>query len=165
MGFQPLFVHCKNDELNTFLGDGLRKLGPLKKVNVRVILHNKGSYYGEVVKAKTLGGKINEVTVLIGLDKDGVIQNASSFSWSKNDTENITIRNNILDVKVYNAVAIAQAILDPIAKYHEYRDIEEFQYLSDEHQPIPTWALVLLICFGVMFPFGYSYVAYRYEIA
>lgn len=153
-----------NSQLNDLLNLGLRKLGPSHKANVRVILHSNGADYLETVRAKELGGKINDVTVLIGLSDDGSIVNAGAFSWSRSDTVNVSIRTGILELEKYDARRIASIILYAIEHHFQYRSIKEFEYLENE-APLPDWAFVLLFVFGFGFPFVYSAVAARYEIA
>lgn len=148
--------------LNDSLNNALRVLGPSKKANIVVIFHNKDSKFTEIVKAKSLGGKINDITVLIGLNKDNTFKDVNVYSWSKNDMVNVVMRDMLLDVGKYDALAISNAITTPIKSYYVHRSIKEFEYLKEEVQVSDTVMIVLLIlCFFV--PCVGLYAAYRID--
>lgn len=150
-------------ELNERLNDSLRKLGPERKVNVVVIFHSNGSNFGETVKAKHLGGKINDVYVVIGLSENK-FTSVEVFSWSKNSLVNVALRDTLLDINELSAIKLTTAIETNIKTHYTYRSIEEFKYLDAEVE-VPTWAIWTVMIFGLIFPFGSAYVAHRYDIA
>lgn len=148
-------------ELNTLLNESLKKLGPKKKVNVLVIFHGKGDNFAEVVKAKHLGGKINDVYVLIDAAADGTIEHASAFSWSKSDLVNIKIRDEILDLGKVDMKGVANVVDRNIDTLYNHRSIEEFEYLEN-NIVLSDWALYLIIFFGIGFPLIWCYVAHKH---
>lgn len=150
--------------LNNLLNDTLRTVGPLKKVNVVVVLHNKGNLFSESLRAKQLGGKINDVYVVIDMDKEGVFNSVAVFSWSKTDMVNIFIRDLLLDIGKFDAVAINNVVKEGLTKHYEHRSIEEFKYLDDEVE-IPKVAIWFLMIFGLVFPFVGAYIAHKHDIA
>ena len=153
-----------DERLNTLLNQTLAKLGPIKKVNVVVVAHSKGNLYSEALKVKMLGGKINDIYIVLDVDKEGVFNNVAVFSWSKSDLVNVKLRDSLLDIGKWNSTRINQAVKENILKYYESRSIEEFKYLKDEVE-IPTWAIWFVMVFGILFPFGAGYIAYKHEIA
>lgn len=159
--FESKFKH--DSQLNTLLNESLRKLGPSKKVNIVVVLHNKGSFFSEAMRAKQLGGKINDVYVVIDIDEKGVFNSVAVFSWSKTDEVNVLLRDALLDLNHYEPVAMNQVISHNIQKYYQHRSIEEFKYL-DEEVEIPKAVVWFLMIFGMLFPFGAAYIAHRYEM-
>lgn len=148
--------------LNTALNEALRILGPAKKVNVVIVFHNKDSKFAEIVKAKALGGKINDVSVLIGLNKDFTFKSVDVYSWSKNDMVNVVMRDKLLDVGKYDAAAIASAITIPIQSYYVHRSIKEFEYLEEEVEVSPA-VMVALLAISFLFPLFGLYLAYRVD--
>jgi len=149
-------------QLNTLLNDTLKTVGPSKKVNVVVVLHNKGSLFSESLRAKQLGGKINDVYVVINMDKDGSFLNVAVFSWSKSDMVNVVIRDELLNIGKFDAVAMNNVIKEGLTKHYQHRSIEEFKYLDDEVE-IPKWAIWLLMFVGLVFPFGAAWFAHKHE--
>lgn len=151
-------------ELNNLLNYSLRKLGTEKKVNVVVVLHSKGNLFSESLRARTLGGKINDVYLVLGVDKEGDFKHVAVFSWSKSDVVNVKLRDALLEIGKYDAVAINKVVQENILQYYEPRSIEDFKYLDDEVE-VPTYAIWMVMIFGILFPFGSAYIAYRHEIA
>lgn len=149
-------------QLNTLLNETLKTVGPAKKVNVVVVLHNKGGLFSESLRAKQLGGKINDVYVVINMDKEGVFNNVAVFSWSKTDLVNVVIRDELLNVGKFDAVAMDNIIKEGLTKHYQHRSIEEFKYLDDEVE-VPKWAIWLAMIFGVLFPFGAAYIAHKHD--
>lgn len=151
-------------ELNDLLNNTLKTLGPTKRVNIVVILHNKGKSFSETLKAKHLGGKINDVYVVLDLDKEGVFNDVAVFSWSKSDLVNVKIRDDLLDLGKYDAKMINNILKKDINQYYAARSIEEFKYLEEDVE-IPTWAIWFVMLFGTLFPFASSWIAHKHEIA
>ena len=151
-------------ELNALLNESLKVLGPKKKVNIVVVLHNKGNMFSEVLRTKQLGGKINDVYVVLDVDREGVFNHVAVFSWSKNDLVNVGIRDALLDIGKWDAVAMNGVIAYNIDKYYEHRSIEEFKYLDDEIE-IPTYAIWILMIFGLIFPVGSVYYAHKHDFS
>lgn len=155
-------ANFNTDVLNSRLNDALRSLGPQKKANIVVVFHSRDSKYAEIVKAKSLGGKINDITVLIGLNKDNTFKSVDVWSWSKSDMANVVIRDSLLSVAKVDQEAIAKAIVDGVSKYYVHRSIEEFQYLEEEVSPSEgAIFFILFLCF--VFPFIGCWVAYKID--
>ncbi len=155
-------THKDAQQLNTLLNETLKTVGPSKKVNVVVILHNKGSLFSESLRAKQLGGKINDVYIVIDLSQEGVFNSVAVFSWSKTDMVNVFLRDELLDIGKFDAVAMNNVVKEGLTEHYKHRSIEEFKYLDDEVE-IPTWAIWFAMIFGVLFPFGAAYIAHKHE--
>lgn len=154
--------HPDAKQLNTLLNDMLKTVGPAKKVNVVVVLHNKGNLFSESLRAKQLGGKINDVYVVIDLSKEGVFNSVAVFSWSKTDMVNVFIRDELLNIGKFDAVAMNNVIKEGLTKHYQHRSIEEFKYLDDEVE-IPKEAVWFLMIFGLLFPFGAAWFAHKHD--
>lgn len=159
--FNSEYVH--DGKFNAILNEKMKTLGPTKKVNLVVVLHSLDKGFEEAYKNKSLGGKINDVTVLLKVDKEGNINSVNVYSWSKDDILNIKIRDSILDVGKFDDQKVADAITDNIATSYEGKDIKEFKYLDSEVE-LPDWAVYFLLIFGTLFPFVSALVAQRVDI-
>lgn len=160
--FGSKFKADKN-RLNGLLNEGLKTLGEKKKVNVVVVFHSGDVSFENAVEAKMYGGKINDVMVLLNASEDGTINRVRVVSWSKNDLVKVTIRDEILDMKVVDVEKMAGVILSNVDKHFQHRNIEEFEYLLDDIRP-PTWALILMAIFGIIFPFVWSYFSHKKQM-
>lgn len=140
--------------INNMLTEKLKRSSDKAKANVLVIFHNSGSKFNEAMKTRNLGGRINDLIVLINADKDGKIEDVFVYSWSKADIVNIKTRDDILDLGILNEennkklVDIIDTIL---VKYYKHRSIEEFKYLEENIQ-YPTWYYVIsfVLFFGLL---------------
>lgn len=160
LDFKSDFKH--DGLLNALLNEQMKTLGNEKKVNLVVIFHSQDQFFVEAYKNKNLGGKINDVTVMIKIDKDGVFKAVDVFSWSKQDIVNVKIRDALLDVGKYDVEGITRAIASNIKTSYDHRSIKEFEYLDAEVE-LPDWAVWFLLVFGTLFPFASAFVAKKYE--
>lgn len=155
------------EELNAALNEKLKKLGVKRKVNLAVIFHSGSDPFVRAFKAKNYGGEINDVTVLLNVDIEGKIEKVDVFSYSKNDLVNIMIRDNLLNLNKIDRIqgigGLVNAITDPIDEYYDGRSMKEFEYLEDT-KTMNIWFYVGIWTFGLLFPFVWSFVAYRFEI-
>lgn len=156
-------VNFDTKDLNVLLNDTMKKLGPTKKVNLVVMLHNKGGGFAEIVKAKHLGGKINDVYIVLDVAQDGKFNHVAVFSWSKLDIVNVKLRDDLLDIGKFDATMIDDAVRKNLSLYFVPRSIEDFKYLEDDVQ-IPDWAVWCVLMFGLLFPFVAAWVAHEHEI-
>lgn len=159
--FHSDYVH--DEKFNTLLNERMKTLGPTKKVNLVVVLHSLDKNFEEAYKNKNLGGKINDVTLLLNVDKEGNINSVNAYSWSKDDLLNIKLRDAILDIGKFDDEKVSQAIGNIIVQSYEGRDIKEFEYLDSEVE-LPEWAIYFLLIFGTLFPFVSAFVAQRVDI-
>lgn len=148
--------------LNDGLNNSLRSLGPQKKANIVVVFHNKEDKWAEIVKAKSLGGKINDITILIGLNKDYTFKNVAVYSWSKNDMVNVVLRDSILDIGKYEPDMLTTSISSAVQKYYVHRSIKEFQYLEEEVE-VSEGALPFLLILCFIFPIVCCFIAYKVD--
>jgi hypothetical protein len=147
--------------LNQLLNDSLKQLGPKKKANLVVIFHNQDTAFVETTKAKHLGGKINDVYVMIKADETGIIEKVDSFSWAAQDIINVQMRDAILDLKTVDIPALSATIATVLDKHYVRRDIEDFAYLEDSIE-LPFWIVLCIGMFGFAFPIVWSYAAHKH---
>lgn len=139
------------ENINKLLTEKLKRSSSKAKANVLVIFHKEGDTFTEVVKNKNLGGRINDLTVLIDAEKDGTINNVGVFSWSKSDMVNVKLRDDILDLGVLNKEneeKLVDILDNTLVKYYKHRSIEEFKYL-EENIEYPVWYYIATIFWSV----------------
>lgn len=149
-------------KLNDGLNNALRSLDPQKKANIVVVFHNKDSKWTEIVKAKSLGGKINDITIMIGLNKDNTFKNVNVYSWSKNDMVNVVLRDTILAIGKYEPDMLTSVISSSIQKYYVHRSIKEFEYLKEEIQ-VSENVLIALLILSFLVPLIGLFAAYKID--
>lgn len=137
-------------EWNLGLANILRDLGPQKHANVIVVFTNETSpSFASAVKAGWLGGKFNDVVVVLGTPSYPAIEWVQVFSWSDADLFKVELRDLIYDMKVIDKDAILKVIHDEVKTKFVKKHAEDFAYLEDEISP-PDWLIVVLSILGAI---------------
>lgn len=115
-----------NDDLSI----ALKKLGPAKQSNVVIIIaKDKSVEYAEAVNAKWLGGKKNDVLIIMSVDNDKNISWVRVFGLTKTTSIKTYLRNDLQDMKVLDREKTIQIISDNVMKYYDRKSMEDFKYL------------------------------------
>lgn len=127
-----------------------KQLGPSKQVNVILILvpTNDRSYM-LALKDAWLGGKKNDVDVVIGSTDGHSIGFVDVMSWSTNKAMAVDLRNRIQDVGTLDKRDdIQQAILTTVKAEFVRMHMKDMKWLMRSFQPSGTvmiWLLILSI--------------------
>lgn len=107
------------------------ELGPKKQTNI-IMLVTSGQpeeyYYG--VKEAWIGGKKNDVIVMIDVATDGHINWTNTLSWAKNDIVRVKLRDDILAIGKMDRVLILRFMHDDIEQLFVRKRMREFEYLN-----------------------------------
>lgn len=144
-------LNAWNDDLTRMLS----VLGPKKQVNVIIVLTKKpSSAYGDELRNGWLGGKKNDVVVVLGTTHYPDIAWADVFSWSKHDMLNVALRNDLTELKRADRATVIPTIQRDVSQYFERRPMAEYAYLRAEIEPTPVfriigWLLAVLAPLGI----------------
>lgn len=131
-------------EWNMELANALRPLGPSKKVNVVVVMTaSKDTTYANALEAKWLGGKMNDVVVVLGVPEYPKLAWARVFSWSDEQLFKVELRNALTEQESVSPKATIGVIAEQIVKGFKRKDRKDFEYLKGESDP-PLWLLITL---------------------
>jgi len=146
---------------NTDLSEIMKELGPKKKSNVVVVVTNTSDIqYSKALKEFWLGGKKNDTVIVIGSVKYPKIDFVDVFSWSKNPTLEIELRDEILGMKELDRTKTIGIILNQIKNNFDKRSNEEYAYLEEEAVP-PVWLLIVTVLVSFMVSGTVSYFTYN----
>lgn len=139
-----------NKELNKLLNDKLRTLGAIKQANIILIGSEYDMEYRYAVEQKWLGGKKNDVIVLVGMQNNLI-------DWIDTITLGSNLGNELMTVKMHDDIMalktvstdIAGVIGSTIEKHFDRKPMQEFEYLKDDIQP-SIWLIIasILLCVG-----------------
>lgn len=146
---------------NEILSRSLNDLGGAKQVNINLILTSKKPIFADALRASWLGGKKNDVTVIIGTTYP-TIRWVRVFSWAKQDIINIALRNELMESKQLDPQATVEIITKNITEYYQRRPMADFEYLADEAVPA-TWVLILALLLSVGASVGLGIFFHRNE--
>lgn len=147
------------DKWNYGLAKILNKLGPSREANIILIFTKHDPKFYFALRNKWLGGKKNDVVVVIGTSQYPKIDWVEVMSWTNNELYKIQLRDDLLSLG-----SIDFKILDTInthtIKDFKRRDMTEFDYLKDEIEP-PTWLLILTFILGTGISLGLAWFFHR----
>lgn len=134
---------------NLELAKTLRKLGPLKQANLVVVFTNAPSeQYANALRAAWLGGKKNDVVVVMGTPNYPSIEWVSVFSWSDAELFKVQLRDALRDLKEVRRDDFFTLVASHIEKGFVRKPMQDFAYLESQIEP-PTWALVILVMLSI----------------
>ena len=148
-------------EWNQDLAMRLRSLGPAKQVNAIVVLaKHSDPLYASAIRAMWLGGKKNDVIVVLGVPNYPAIEWARVVSWSDNETFKVELRDDLQALKTANRENVLTIIEQRLAKQFVRKPMKDFEYLLNEIQP-PGWVLWSLFALSVVVSIGASVLLAR----
>jgi hypothetical protein len=146
---------------NADISDILRTLGPSKQANVIVIFVNTSDEsYLHALEGKWIGGKKNDIIVVLGVTKYPKIDFVAISSWTDAQLFKVQLRDDITAVGTIDRVKIIQAIQTNTAKAFQRKHMKDFEYLQSSIEP-PTWVLILAVLLGIISSIATTYFVHR----
>lgn len=147
-------LHAWDDQLARML----RSLGPRKQVNAILVLTAiQDPRFAEALRVAWLGGKKNDVVVVVGTQTYPKIDWVRVFSWTDNDTFKIQLADAIQDQGTLNPVDTTALIAGWINRDFQRKHMKDFGYLAWESMPSMT-ACVIIGVLDLVAMFGMVYV-------
>lgn len=139
-----------NRELNLHL----RTLGAEKQVNLILVFWNhENDKWVDVLKAKWLNGKQNDLIVAIKTKPDSTIEAVESFGFSKDSSVYYKINREVKSLESATKTdELVNIIVNATKTTFVRQSMEDFKYLEDLIEP-PLWVMIfasLLSIFGTM---------------
>lgn len=136
-------------EWNEGISNILRKLGPAKQSNIVMIVTKEPKEFADAVAYKWLGGKKNDVVVVVGTTTYPEISWVKVLTWSKFGIFEVKLRDILLEHKTLDVAQTLKDIDEIITKHYTRKPMEEFKYLENEFDP-PAWVLWLAIIVSIL---------------
>lgn len=148
-----------NDDLSAIM----RELGPKKQANVIVIFTKKDRMFVEALRTKWLGGKKNDVILIVGSKNYPKIDWVDVVSWTDSFIFKVKLRDEIRDLKNIDRNAFMTTIRKNVNTFYVRKPIKDFEYLEDAIKP-PVWVLILGFILSLLTSIGMSWYTYVNEI-
>lgn len=135
------------DRLNHELGFINAQLGAKRQVDIILIITKESDQtFAEAIRQKWLGGKKNDVVVVIGAPAFPQIAWVDTVSWTQEEGMKINIRDNILAMGTFDGHKALGIIAFEIDNGFKRRHMRDFQYLQAGIEPSTnqTFALFLV---------------------
>jgi hypothetical protein len=142
----------------------LRTLGPSKQANVIVLFVNTADEsYLHALEGKWIGGKKNDIIVIIGTTQYPKIDWVAVSSWTDKALFKVQLRDDIFALQNIDREKIIQAIQVNTAKTFERKHMKDFEYLKYKIEP-PDWVLTLAIVLSIVASLIASYVFSKNDV-
>lgn len=124
------------------------RVGPSKQVNILVVFTNVSNQkFLYALESAWLGGKKNDVIVVIGTSKYPTIDWVGVTSWTDKQLFKVQLRDEIFSQKQIDRTQLLAAIERTVLSSYNRKPMADFEYLKYEIEP-PTWVLILSIVLG-----------------
>jgi hypothetical protein len=148
--------------LNEKISNDLKDIAAKKQVNLVIVFtKNTNAMFAEHLKNAWLGGKKNDLVLVVGSTKFPEIAWVSAFGWSRNNMVNINVRDAVREYGKIDEHIVTLAIKG-INKYWDRNRMRNFQYLENEIEPNTT-AFVIISIVGLIGVIGSSILIIKKE--
>lgn len=129
-------------------------LGAAKQVNVIVALVERmPGDYAQALDQHWLGGKKNDVVVLMSATPAGAIEWAHVMAWTDAEMFKVKLRDDLVAVGSLDRGAVMQAIRKNVGALYVRKPMKDFEYLEASITPTTTqW--VVCITLGILLSVG-----------
>lgn len=135
----------------------LRDLGPAKQANIIVLFVNTNDEsYVHALEGKWIGGKKNDIIVILGVTQYPKIDFVAISSWTDKQLFKVELRDAINAIGQVDRPQIIKVIHDNTLTSFSRKRMRDFEYLKSQIEP-PTWVLVTAAILGVLGSFGTSW--------
>lgn len=126
---------------NQHLALTLRTLGVQRQANVVVVFTKEESAISEAISAKWLGGKKNDVIVVIGAKNFPAPDWVRVISWTDNELFKVHLRQGIEELSELTPETFMPVLTKHVMAEFQRKNWADFDYLKPEP---PFWVLCLL---------------------
>jgi hypothetical protein len=139
-------------------------VGPLKQANlVVVVVRDQPRDYFEALRAKWMGGKKNDVVLVIGVDAEQQIVWADVMAWSYNELIRVEMRDSLVALGRLDREKVIALAQDNIVRNFDRKHMKDFKYLTASFAPTGTQYVVCLLI-GVLLSIGLGVLFYTQDI-
>ena len=122
-------------------------LGAPKQANIILVLvKNQSQEWYYALEEKWIGGKKNDVVLVVSVDSDMTPQWATVMAWTTSDIFKVKLRDDVMQHGVLKRDTLMNDIRNNVSQYFKRKPMADFQYLESEIVPTTTeWVVTLII--------------------
>lgn len=149
------------DKWNQDISLALRRLGPQKQANVIVVFVNTPDQnYIHALEGKWIGGKKNDIIVVLGVTNYPKIDWVAISSWTDSQIFKVQLRDDITKIGQVDRSQIIKAIETNTYATFKRKNMKDFEYLKEQIVP-PVWVLTIAALLGILVTLCSSLYFYR----
>lgn len=146
---------------NHELSLALRTLGPQKQANAIIVMVNTNDQsYVHALEGAWVGGKKNDIIVVIGTTAYPKIDWVAVSSWTDKQLFKVQLRDEIMSMGNIDRTLIISALSKHTMSTFVRKSMKDFEYLRDQIEP-PLWVLIVALLLGIIASLGTSFYFYR----
>ena len=147
------------NKLNTVLNTELKILGAKSEVNIIIVFTAAGPEYKYALESAWIGGKKNDVIVVVGTSSPPVIDWVEVITLglnSGNEYLGVVLGDKLRTTTLDNPDEFAYTIVSTVGEHFDRKPMQDFEYLKDDIEP-PTWLLILTIVISLLISGGLTF--------
>jgi hypothetical protein len=153
---------------NDYLGEWQKTLGPSHEVNIIMIMVNSANQmYRHALEQAWLGGKKNDVIVLVGTSNYPAIDWVDTItlgSNSGNELMTVQMRDNIMKIgTLQDHVAVVDAVGSTVRDKFDRKPMADYEYLKSEIEP-PTWVIIMAFFLSIALSIGATIFFHKKDV-
>lgn len=122
-------------------------LGRSKQANIMVVVAQDVPHdWFHALEEEWVGGKKNDVSLVVSVDRSGTIQWAHVMCWTTNELFKVRLRDDVVAVGKLDRQAILSALRTDVGSLFQRKPMKDFQYLEAESRPSTAqWAIGTIV--------------------
>lgn len=122
-------------------------LGHARQVNMIIVLaRNLPSDFYYALRQHWMGGKKNDVILIIGVDSQNHPKWARVMAWTTDKLVEVKLRDAVIDLPVATSEGVLNALHDNVRQFYKRKPMKDFSYLAASITPtVMQWFITLLI--------------------
>jgi hypothetical protein len=128
-----------------------------------VVVKEGDQAYYEAMAEAWLGGKKNDVILLIGAPEFPRIAWAAVLSWTKAEEMKIAIREGVMALPEFDGSAVLALLKREVSTSFVRRPMSDFEYLRASVEPSPS-AQAFLFVLGVALSIGLKIAFWKHDV-
>lgn len=131
-------------------------LGAKKQVNIlAVVVKNQPEDYFYALEQQWIGGKKNDVVLVISVDDSNNILWVNTMAWTDNKIFQVALRDSVLATKILNREQIMGVLRTNVEANFVRKPMKDFEYLSRTIKPTKgEWIFAMIL--GLVLSVGLS---------
>jgi hypothetical protein len=129
-------------------------LGAKKQVNTLIVIaKNQPEEYFYALEQEWIGGKKNDVVLVVSVDDENKILWANTMAWTDNKIFQVALRDSVVATNILNREKIMGVLRDGIESNFVRKPMKDFEYLSRTIKPTTTQWMISMIL-GLLLSIG-----------
>lgn len=140
------------------------QLGAKRQVDIILIVTKEADpTFAEAVRQKWLGGKKNDVVVIVGAPAFPALAWVDVMSWTRQEEMKIAIRDSVLGLGTFDGRKILGITAYEVDRGFRRRHMRDFKYLEAGIEPSGAQAIWILVA-ALVLSLVISAITYKYDL-